>query len=204
MGILTMYRRVPVDTPRSIRITARTLNLHRINSSEIDALCRIRWWQSWGFDPFEPVDPLQFRSQAFAERYGGDGQMTREDWARIAEQALRVGEPGYMMVPQGVIRAADEVSFERLYQNEWPPYANDRHTLNVQQQIGVLLESQWPRHTFPEPITNGESLLTRIDAAGRLQGLVIQEHDPLRNRYRINGEWVNEVDLFNHDDLPDM
>lgn len=59
---------------------------------------------------------------------------------------------------------------------------------------------------FPEPITvhDGESLLTRVDAAGQLQGLVIQEHDPIRNRCRINGEWVDEIDLFNLDNIPDM
>lgn len=189
MATLTMYRRVPRDTPANIRIIARTLNLHRINSSEIDALCRIRWWQSWGFDPFEPTD----QDEAFASHIGrpwvpasgivlDDVPLTQEGWNRMVEEALRVGEPGYMMVPQGTVRPAGE---EIHFQNEWPRVT---------------------RHTFPEPITihDGESLLTRVDAAGQLQGLVIQEHDPLRNRYRINGEWVDEIDLFNLDDLPDM
>lgn len=201
MASLAMYRRRPSDTPPNMRIIARTLPYIHL-SERADRLARIRWWQSWGFDPFEPVDMSDL----------ADGEMTQEDWNAMVEQALRVGEPGYMMVPQGIIRAAGEVEFARQYLNEWPPYAAERgdwgshpQHINAMQQYGVAQESDWGRATrvtFDQPVTvrDGESLVVRGNRA-----IAVQEYDPRTLRYRINGEWVDEIDLFNSvDDLPDM
>jgi hypothetical protein len=191
VATLRMFRLRPADTPTNIRIVARVVQNYP--SAEMEqALARIRWWQSWGFDPFEMtyeeefMNPRLSQSAIFAERYGGGeaAELTREDWARITGDALRAGEPGFMSMPQGLLRSAgEEITFRQEYQNEWPTSGWAMASAEAIQSNGITPETAWPY---------------------RINGRIVEAHDPRTNDYLIDGEWVAESDLLNLDDLPDM
>lgn len=171
MATLRAYRLRP-DRIGNIRIVARTLNLHRINGSHEEALCRIRWWQSWGFDPFEPVDEMDWRTMQVINP--GVEIDLPIDYQDLVDQALQVGEPGYTMMSQGVVRATEEVSFEQEYLNEWLPYATERHTEAIQQ-------ARVYRASFPQPLT--------VQAGQQLQ---VEWNFPINGEPTVNGRVIDD------------
>jgi hypothetical protein len=163
VATLRMFRLRPADTPINIRIVARVVQSYQ--SAEMEqALARIRWWQSWGFDPFEPTDEEEFYNRHQVRLRNFD-----------IEASAHLGEPGYMSMPQGrIMSVGGEISMP----NGWAMASAEAIQSN-----GITPETAWPY---------------------RINGRIVEAHDPRTNDYLIDGEWVAESDLLNLDDLPDM